>query len=62
MRSGDITRVAGVTGVDLVLHHNTYAAAKIYFGASGICLWNSAICLLAPAASFAGIQRSSAAP
>ena len=39
-----------------------YAVTEIRFEASGFCLWNSAICLLAPAASFAGIQRSSAAP
>ena len=39
-----------------------YVAAKIRFVASGFCLWNSAICLLAPTACFAGIQRSSAAP
>ena len=39
-----------------------YMAAEMRFGASGFCLWNSAIPLLAPTASFAGIQRSSAAP
>ena len=39
-----------------------YAATEIHIGASGFCLWNSAIRLLAPTASFAGIQRSSATP